>query len=126
MPEMIDFKYVGILLFVLLICSCKTGGKQYPKLSMSADEIVHSMVEIYTINAAMNINDLSFRDSATGVYYNQLSKISGKSIAAIREDFEKLLLMPDSMLVLQNRALDTLRAMQYRTISKTTINIGIN
>ncbi len=93
---------------------------------MSADEIVHAMVEMYTINAAVNINDVVFRDSTSAVYYEQLSKISGKSVTVIREDFEKLLLMPDSLLVLQNRALDTLRAIQDKTINKTTINIGIN
>ena len=91
---------------------------------MSADEIVECMVNMYTVNAAININDLSFRDSTTVKYYEQLSKISGKSVTTIKQDFEKLLLMPDSMLVLQNRALDTLRAIQDRTINKTTINIG--
>jgi hypothetical protein len=124
--EMVDLKYGVILLFFVLICSCKKGEKQYPDLSMSADEIVHCMVEMYTINAAININDFSFRYSTTAVYYGQLSKISGKSVTTIKQDFEKLLLMPDSMLVLQNRALDTLRAIQDKTINKTTINIGIN
>ncbi len=124
--EMIDVKYGVILLFFVFICSCKNGGKQYPQLSMSADEIVQCMVNMYTVNAAININDLSFRDSTTVKYYEQLSKISGKSVTTIKQDFEKLLLMPDSMLVLQNRALDTLRAIQDRTINRTTINIGIN
>ncbi len=126
MVEMDDLKFGVILSFFVLICSCKNGEKQYPQLSMSADEIVHCMVEMYTVNAAININDFSFRDSTTLVYYEQLSKISGKSVATIKQDFEKLLLMPDSMMVLQNRALDTLRAIQDRTINKTTINIGIN
>ena len=123
---MIKKKIAGILLVFSLFSSCTSDKKKYPVLSMSADEIVHAMVEMYTINAAVNINDVVFRDSTSAMYYEQLSKISGISVSVIREDFEKLLQMPDSLLVLQNRALDTLRAIQDKTINKTTINIGIN
>jgi len=123
---MIKIIKLSLLFICCLIFACKTGEKKYPALTMSQDEIVQAMVEMYTINAAININDVSLRDSTSAVYYDQLSAITGKSVNTIREDFEKLLLMPDSMLVLQNRALDTLRAMQDKISTKSTINIGIN
>jgi hypothetical protein len=83
---------------------------------MTADEIVDALINMYSANASININDVGYRDSTSNVYFEQISKISGKSVDVIKSDFEKLQLMPDSLLVLQNRALDSLRVFQERQV----------
>jgi hypothetical protein len=55
-----------------------------------------------------------------------MSKYTGRTPAFLRAEFEKLLLMPDSMIFLQNRALDSLRLMQEISLQVTPISIGIN
>ncbi len=95
-------------------------------MEMSADEIVQAMINAYTVNAAIQLNDISVRDSVSDVYFNQMSKYTGRTPAFLRAEFEKLLLMPDSMIFLQNRALDSLRLMQEKSLQVTPISIGIN
>lgn len=107
-----------IIIIFTLSYSCGKAKKNYPKLEMNADEIVHVLAQIYIANAAININDVSLRDSTSQVYFEQISKLVGKPIDIIKSDFEKLQLMPDSLLVLENRALDTLRAIQERQLTK--------
>ncbi|MBK9733509.1 MAG: hypothetical protein IPO92_00510 [Saprospiraceae bacterium] len=96
-------------------------------LNMTNDELVKAMVDMYCVNAALNISDTQSRDSIKQIYYAQLNQITGKSIEDIRTDFDKLLLMPDTLVMLQNRALDTLRLMQDRSMTMPTpVSLGIN
>ncbi|MBK8886359.1 MAG: hypothetical protein IPN46_07305 [Saprospiraceae bacterium] len=98
-----------------------------PKLEMTSDEIVHAIVQMYSVNAAVNISDFSFRDSISGVYLQQISKLTGHSIETIKSDFAKLQQMPDSLLVLQNRSLDTIRVIQERLLTRgSTSKFNIN
>jgi len=106
---------------IFMVCigaffSCSKSQKSYPKLEMTADEIVNAIVQMYTVSAAINVNDEKYRDSTSAVYYQQVAKLTGKSIEVIKSDFEKLELMQDSLLILQNRAMDTLRMMQERNL----------
>ncbi|MBC7885301.1 MAG: hypothetical protein H7X99_07490, partial [Saprospiraceae bacterium] len=55
------------------------------------------------------LNHVSYQDSTRKVYYQQLAEITGRTVLEIEADFEMLLLMPDSLMILENRALDTLR-----------------
>lgn len=103
---------------------CFDLSKNDPKLELTNEEIVHAMVEMYSINAAIQINDETFKDSTNQVYIAQLEKITGKKIATIRSDFEKLSQMPDSLLVLQNIAMDTLRMLQDRINTKSQYNFS--
>jgi hypothetical protein len=118
----------GITLTFVLFClmSCVNTQKKFPEMEMSADEIVQAMINAYAVNAAIQLNDISVRDSVSDVYFSQMSQYTGRTPAFLRAEFEKLLLMPDSMIVLQNRALDSLRLMQEKSLETTPISIGIN
>ncbi len=113
--------------YTLLLCSiiwilssCQTNTKNQ-KLIMTDDEIVNAMVQMYTANAAWNLNDISYQDSTREKYYTDISKLLGRPISEIKTDFETLLLMPDSLLVLQSRALDTLRQMQENSFNRPAV-----
>jgi hypothetical protein len=112
--------------FLCIILSC-SPKKVDGKLSMTDDEIVHAMVQMYTANAAWNLNDISYQDSTKDKYYEDVAKIVGRPISDIKTDFETLLQMPDSLLVLQGRALDTLRKMQENSFKiQSTVKPAIN
>lgn len=111
-------KYIYLLILGLWCCSCANKNRELPKLEMTSEEIVHTMVQMYSINAAVNISDFSFRDSLSGIYLQQISKLTGHSIETIKTDFAKLQQMPDSLLVFQDRALDTIRVIQERFLTK--------
>jgi len=117
-----------IVFACILFCltGCVNTQKKFPEMEMSADEIVQAMINAYTVNAAIQLNDISVRDSVSDVYFSQMAKYTGRTPAFLRAEFEKLLLMPDSMILLQNRALDSLRLMQEKSLQITPISIGIN
>lgn len=114
-----------VLLFSLMACFNKE--KNYPKLEMTADEIVYALVQMYTVNAAINLNDAGLKDSTSSVYYNQVAKLTGKPVEVIKSDFEKLQTMQDSLIILQTRALDTIRTIREKQMTKSgVINSNIN
>ncbi|MBK8346489.1 MAG: hypothetical protein IPL08_02305 [Saprospiraceae bacterium] len=116
-----------VALFTIIIwCACSKKKQNYPVLQLTPDELVKVMVNMYSINSAIQMNDLSFRDSTGRVYFEQLATMTGKPLDVIKSDFDKLLKMPDSLLVIQNRALDTLRSMQDKVSVRPKISIGIN
>lgn len=120
-------KKIWVMLVGLCFFSCAKKNNDVPKLEMKSDEIVHAIVQMYSVNAAVNINDFSFRDSISGVYLQQISKLTGHSIETIKSDFAKLQQMPDSLLVLQNRSLDTIRVIQERLLTRgSTSKFNIN
>jgi hypothetical protein len=115
-----------LLTFLSIAFSC-SPNKVDSKLIMTDDEIVHAMVQMYTANAAWNLNDISYQDSTKEKYYEDVAKIVGRPISDIKTDFETLLQLPDSLLVLQSRALDTLRKMQENSFKiQTTVKPAIN
>lgn len=117
-----------LLYFVilLLLVACKSKTEDKPVTTLSRDELVRAIVEMYTVNAALDINDVSYRDSTYQVYYSQVSRILGKPADIIREDFRILTNYPDTLMALQSAALDTLREMQFHLQPKDKIHIGIN
>lgn len=120
-------KKIWVMLVGLCFFSCAKKNNDVPKLEMTSDEIVHAIVQMYSVNGAVNINDFSFRDSISGVYLQQISKLTGHSIETIKSDFAKLQQMPDSLLVLQNRSLDTIRVIQERLLTRgSTSKFNIN
>lgn len=113
--------------FIFFLLSCANISTQSADLQLSDDELVSALVHLYTAQSAININDVNFRDSTSKVYFQQVEKMIGKPMSVIQADFEKLKEMPDSLLVLQGRALDTLRVLQENQILKPkTISIGLN
>jgi len=118
---------IGWFLIFYSLTSCFNKEKSYPKLELSADEIVHALVQMYTANATINLNDAVFKDSTSSVYYSQVAKLTGKPIEVIKSDFEKLQLMQDSLIVLQTRALDTIRIIREKQMTKSGVmNSNIN
>ena len=118
-------RIIYIMCLLSLLPSCIDNNK-VDQLSLSNDELVHALVEIYTLQAAQNLNDLVYRDSMANIYYAIVAQNIGRPVELIRKDFEKLVNMPDSMVVLQSRALDTLRHLQDSRYSQSNISIGIN
>jgi hypothetical protein len=112
-----------VIWLLLIIIGCGKGHS--PKLILTNDELVKAMVELYTINAALEIDDLTLRDSLSAVYLRKVADITGHSPEIIRNDFDKLILMPDSLLMIQGRALDTLRILTDRVYSPSTLSIGL-
>ena len=116
-----------ILAFIFLTSmGCRQDRKAGPQTTLSRDQLVKAIVELYTVNAALKISDLSLRDSMSSVYYNQVSKILGQPAEVIREDFRILSAYPDTLMLLQSKALDTLRELQFHLQEKPAIHIGIN
>ncbi|KXK38854.1 MAG: hypothetical protein J5I52_07395 [Saprospiraceae bacterium] len=97
-----------ILTFIVGLLSCDYKSKPDNDLDMTNDEIVHALVELYTVNAANGINDPAVRDSMRMVYLKQVELVTGKPIDVIMSDLHKLNKMPDTLLKLQRRALDTI------------------
>ena len=120
--------FIALILFTFLSIAFFFSPKKVDsKLIMTDDEIVHAMVQMYTANAAWNLNDISYQDSTQEKYYQDVAKIVGRPIADIKTDVETLLQLPDSLLVLQSRALDTLRKMQENSFKiQTTVKPAIN
>jgi hypothetical protein len=119
-------KRTFVLMVILSYATCFSSCKKEKKLVLTNDELVHAMVEIYTVNAALNINDVTLRDSTSQLYFKKVAEITGKPIETIRSDFELLIQMPDSLLQIQSRALDTLRMLAEKMNTTTPISIGIN
>jgi hypothetical protein len=116
-----------LILFFFILSGCANKKTNDSSLEMTKEELVSALIQLYTVNAAININDVDLRDSTSQVYFKQMESIVGKPMDVIRSDIEKLRTMPDSLLVIQGIALDTLRAIQERQLLKTTnISIGLN
>lgn len=112
---------------IFFIFGCAQNSARIPELQMTSEELVSALVQLYSANAAININDINLRDSTSKVYYKQIETIVGKPMDVIQSDLEKLKEMPDSLLVLQSMALDTLRAIQEKQLLKPKgISIGLN
>ena len=109
-----------ILILVLISCH----QKKY-EMVLTNDELVHAMVEMYTINAALDINDPSLKDSMSSVYFIKVAELTGHSPELVKNDFDNLILMPDSLLMIQGRALDTLRFLQDKSTTTSPISIGL-
>jgi signal recognition particle receptor subunit beta len=116
-----------LILFFFILSGCANKKTNDLSLEMTKEELVSALIQLYTVNAAININDVDLRDSTSQVYFKQMESIMGKPMDVIRSDIEKLRKMPDSLLVIQGIALDTLRAIQERQILKpANISIGLN
>ena len=108
----------------------KTNLTLYPlknkdyELNTTSVKLIQNLL---TNEDKININDINLRDSTSKVYYKQIETIVGKPMDVIQSDLEKLKEMPDSLLVLQSMALDTLRAIQEKQLLKPKgISIGLN
>jgi hypothetical protein len=97
-----------LIAIIIFLVSCKSKPPQYD-IKMSHAEIVKILVEMYSMNAAVAINDVTYRDSTHRIYFDQFGKFSGKNQDEAKRVFDQLLQHPDTLIMLQNIALDTLR-----------------
>ncbi|MCE2789151.1 MAG: hypothetical protein LW630_04480 [Saprospiraceae bacterium] len=119
MNKLFPFLCIGLF----MACSSE---KPPLKLRLTHDQIVHAIVDMYSMNAALNLNDIVYRDSISNEYYSQFEKINGVPSEVIRSDLELLLQYPDTLVKLENRALDTLRVLLEKSHSTTPLVIGKN
>lgn len=119
------FKLLLVMLFVSNF-SCNNKSTVVPELTLTNDQIVQVLVDIYCAKAAVELNDLNVRDSVHRLYFKQVSESIGQPMEVIETDFEKLRLMPDTLILLQNRALDTLRTMLDKANQQPSASIGVN
>ncbi len=118
-----------ILFFVTMtIVSCQISTSK-PKLTMTNDQLVEAMIELYTAKAAANLSNVEYRDSLMDLYYVQIAKKMGKPVQEIESNFNELLKVPDSLVMIQNRAMDTIREWQNlrlsggkKTVTDTLVN----
>jgi tRNA A22 N-methylase len=99
----------GILLVGLM--SCRFSSSK-PDLTMSNDELVDAMIDIYTARASADLSPLEMRDSMMTGYFATIAKNQGKPIEEIIKNFEELMKAPDTLVLIQNRAMDSLRQWQ--------------
>jgi len=100
-------KYIWVL---CLFIACNKTEK--PKLTLSEEKIVNLLVDLYIIKSTIATNHPDYQDSTRLIYFEQLSNIHGISISEIKLNLEELTKDPDSLMILQNRALDTFRIYQ--------------
>lgn len=102
----------GLILIILILWGCKSSDKV--NLTIPEDTLVKIMTDIYAIKSAVNLNHPSYKDSTALAYFDQLSKVYGYTPEEIQRNLESLALDIDSMIIIQNMALDTLRVFNER------------
>jgi hypothetical protein len=108
---------IMIYVFILMLfIGCKTDDSIDMGLSMTHNELVNALIDLATINGATNLNEISAKDSLAQLYFSKIEMTTGHNIVEIRRNLDILIKYPDTLLMLQNRALDTLRAMQEREL----------
>ena len=112
-------KTLILLLMLTITASCGKPKKKYPKLEMTREQVINVLVQVYSVNAANELNDSAVRDSMANIYMDQVSEITGIPVSVIRSDLDKLRKMPDSLFVLQSAAMDSLRAVYEKHYYKT-------
>jgi hypothetical protein len=122
---MVLMRKITPLIAFLFLLSCVSAPAPL-RLQLTEDQLVHALVEMYTVNAALQLNDVTYRDSLSNVYYKQVEKNLGIPVEQLRTDLEQLLQHPDSLVRLENRALDTLRVLLEKNPSPTPFVIGKN
>lgn len=74
------------------------------------------MVDYYTIQSAVTLSDKSKRDSLYKDFTEKYAAQHQISLAEIQKELKTLESYPDSLIVFQNIALDTLRIIQENII----------
>ncbi|MBK9150864.1 MAG: DUF4296 domain-containing protein [Saprospiraceae bacterium] len=108
----------GILILSFLSCR----KKETLVLQIPEEKMVSILADIYAAKAAANQNDPDFRDSTTREYLKQIGEIHGYSYEQIQSELELLYRHRDTLTALQNKALDTLRAMNERQYQQQFYN----
>ena len=98
---------LGSFFLMLSFLSCYAPAE--PVRSIPEDTLVSIIIDLYSVKAAINMNHPTLQDSTSKVYFDQLSSIYGYSPDEIKYNLEMLSANIDSMMILQNRALDSLR-----------------
>jgi hypothetical protein len=98
---------IGVFCLILISLRCSAPSESVR--SIPEDTLVSIMIDLYSLKAAINMNHPSLQDSTSKVYYEQMQSIYGYTPDEIKHNLELLSTDIDSMMILQNRALDSLR-----------------
>lgn len=102
-------------LALLLLFGCRSEVKN-PSLTMDSADIVHAMVQIATINGVLEVSDASLRDSLFRHYKTEIEHLTRHKYEDIVYNLNVLETMPDSLILFQSQALDTLRKLQNKIV----------
>lgn len=115
---------ISFFVFLLFLAtSCKKKVVNDIGLTMTNDELVEALINLSTVNGANNLNDPASKDSLSKIYLKKIESLGGQNMKEIRRNLDILTKHPDTLLMIQNRALDTLRAMQERQMRAVKTNI---
>jgi hypothetical protein len=98
---------VGAFFLIIITLGCHAPAESVR--SIPEDTLVSIIIDLYSVKAAINMNHPSLQDSTSKAYFDQLSGIYGYTPDEIKYNLETLSSDIDSMMILQNRALDSLR-----------------
>lgn len=89
---------------------------------MNSGEVVHALAQVATMNAMLEVSDVSVYDSLSQHYKNEISRVTQRDYEEIIYNISLLETMPDTLIVLQTRALDTLRKLQNKLVYKRDVD----
>lgn len=105
------------LLCMVLLWAC-TPPEPRQITSIDEETTVRLLIDLYTIDAANELNDVVFRDSMRYVYYDMLAHKYNLPYQSIDNHFRWLASQPDSFVVLKSRALDSIRVITENIYKK--------
>ncbi|MEZ4910216.1 MAG: hypothetical protein R2774_05090 [Saprospiraceae bacterium] len=111
-----SFKYVLACCIGLLVFAASCQVKKHETVHFDRDKIVHFLVDFYTIQSASALSDKSKQDSLYREYAEKYAIQHNISLNEIQKELKNLEFYPDSLIVFQNMALDTLRMIQEEII----------
>jgi hypothetical protein len=107
-------KFYAVLI-ALLMTQCRSDNKG--KLTMTNDELVKVMIELYTAKGILSLSPSKNKDSVTQACYSRISKNLGKPMSEIESNINALIAQPDTLVALQGRALDSMRQWQTQKLN---------
>lgn len=97
---------------ILLLISCWENKNNMDKRILSTSDQVKLLVDLYLIDATIDLSQVVHRDSIKATYLEYLNTTKGYSSELITYNLEYLKNNPDTLVHIQNIALDTLREIQ--------------
>jgi hypothetical protein len=110
-----------IILIYVIFLGCSSEVKN-PSLTMDSADIVHAMVQIATINGVLEVSDASLQDSLFQHYKTEMEHLTQKEYEEVMYNLRVLETMPDTLILLQTQALDTLRKLQNKLVYKRDVD----
>lgn len=101
----------GLALGCALFAGCNTAEDKQ-ELTMTSSEIVNAMVQIAIVKGVLEVSAAPLHDSLFQHYKTEVELLTKKDYSEVIKNLTLLEKYPDSLVVYQTRALDTLRNLQ--------------